>query len=37
MGRKNSGEWEGKVHEEWKIDGKISELENYITHYTHQE
>lgn len=37
MARKDSGKWEGKVHEDWKIDGKVSELENYITHYPHQE
>lgn len=33
--RKNAGLWYGKVHEEWKIDGAIYELNNYLIHYPH--
>lgn len=36
MAKKNSGKWEGKVHEQWQINGKVSELENYILHFPHQ-
>ena len=36
LARKDAGDWEGKVHEEWKIKGKIRELENPILHYPHR-
>ena len=37
--RKNSGKWEGKVHEEFRIKNselKINLLNNFINHYPHQ-
>lgn len=36
LAKKNSGNWTGKVHEKWVIDGKIGLLKNPITHYPHQ-
>jgi len=33
LGRKNSGLWEGKVHEIWKVQGEIGQLKNPILHY----
>lgn len=36
LARKKAGVWYGKVHEEWQVDGKISNLENYLIHYPHQ-
>lgn len=36
FGKKDAGQWQGKVHEEWKIKGNISELDNYLIHYPHQ-
>ncbi len=35
LGRKDSGEWVGKVHEEWKIQGPIGELQHVLIHYPH--
>lgn len=36
LARKNSGEWEGKVHEEWKIKEPKGQLESVFTHYPHK-
>lgn len=36
LAKKNSGRWIGKVHEKWKIKGKIGVLKNSIVHYPHQ-
>ena len=36
LARKDSGRWVGKVHEEWKIEGKVGRLKNEIIHYPHQ-
>lgn len=33
--RKNSGIWERKVHEIWKISGKTGQLKNPIDHFPH--
>jgi glycosyltransferase involved in cell wall biosynthesis len=33
--RKNSGKWEGRVHEEFKISGKTLLLNSFINHYPH--
>ena len=35
LARKNKGNWEGRVHEEWKIKGKIGKLKNHLDHYPH--
>ena len=35
LARKNKGKWEGKVHEEWKIEGRIDTLKNHLDHYPH--
>ncbi len=34
--QKHRGKWEGAVHEEWKVKGKIGKLNNNIVHYPHQ-
>lgn len=37
--RKNSGQWQGKVHETFKISNlkfKTQKLKNYLNHYPHQ-
>lgn len=36
LAKKDAGEWEGAVHEEWKIKGKVGELESPLLHYPHQ-
>ena len=36
LAEKGKGEWEGKVHEKWKIKGPIDELRNPLLHYPHQ-
>jgi glycosyltransferase involved in cell wall biosynthesis len=35
LARKNAGHWEGKVHEVWRINGKIGQLNNELLHYPH--
>jgi glycosyltransferase involved in cell wall biosynthesis len=34
LGRKNAGSWNRKVHEVWKINGKVGQLENPLVHNT---
>jgi len=36
LAKRNAGEWVGKVHEEWIVDGNVSELENFIIHFPHK-
>ncbi len=36
LGRKNSGQWVGKVHERWDIKGNIGILKNPLYHYPHK-
>lgn len=36
LARKKAGIWYGKVHEQWQVDGKVSELEHSLIHYPHQ-
>lgn len=36
LAKKDSGKWEGKVHEEWKIEGEVGYLKNTILHYPHK-
>ena len=36
LARKDAGAWYGKVHEVWKVKGKIGELKNPLMHYPHQ-
>lgn len=36
LAKKNKGNWVGKVHEVWIIEGSVGELQNYIMHYPHQ-
>lgn len=36
LGRRSYGSWIGDVHEEWMIDGRVSQLENHLIHYPHQ-
>lgn len=35
LARKNAGQWIGQVHEVWKINGAVGELNNPILHYPH--
>lgn len=34
LGKRNTGKWARKVHETWKINGRIGILKNYIIHDT---
>jgi glycosyltransferase involved in cell wall biosynthesis len=34
--RKGTGQWEGKVHEVWKSEGKVGQLKNPLKHYPHE-
>lgn len=34
LAKKNAGKWERLVHEQWKIDGKVGTLKNYLIHNT---
>ena len=36
LAKRNTGLWEGHVHERWKVKGKIGELKNPLLHYPHQ-
>lgn len=36
LARKNAGKWERRVHEVWKIKGKVGELDNTLIHDTAQ-
>lgn len=36
LAQKGSGKWHGKVHEKWKVDGEISELESPLKHVPHK-
>ncbi|MBI2028546.1 MAG: glycosyltransferase family 2 protein [Candidatus Levybacteria bacterium] len=36
LGKKDFGQWEGKVHERWKIKGKVGRLNNALLHYPHK-
>ncbi len=36
LARKDAGLWKGKVHEEWKIVGRTSNLQEPLYHYPHQ-
>ncbi len=35
LAKKGAGKWEGKVHEEWKIAGKVGILNKPLLHYPH--
>lgn len=35
LGKKDKGEWKGKVHEVWDIQGKTKKLKNPILHFPH--
>ena len=34
--KKDSGKWEGRVHEAWKTKGVLGQLKNPLLHYPHQ-
>ncbi len=36
LAKKNCGNWEGCVHEQWKIFGEVGDLKNHIIHAPHQ-
>jgi glycosyltransferase involved in cell wall biosynthesis len=36
LARRNAGQWEGKVHEVWKVRGKVSHLKNGLDHFPHR-
>ena len=35
LAKKDSGKWLNRIHEEWRVEGNVSELENYIIHNPH--
>jgi len=35
LAKKSTGEWIRKVHEDWRIEGKIGQLNNPLYHYPH--
>lgn len=35
LAKKDSGRWERKVHEVWKIQGEVGSLQNSLIHYPH--
>lgn len=35
LANKDAGKWEGKVHENWSIRGKVGKLKNPLNHYPH--
>lgn len=36
LAKRDSGKWERKVHEKWKVKGATGELKNPMLHYPHQ-
>lgn len=36
LARKDAGRWEGMVHEQWRVNGKVGVLNNPLLHYPHQ-
>ncbi|OGK16033.1 hypothetical protein A2690_01275 [Candidatus Roizmanbacteria bacterium RIFCSPHIGHO2_01_FULL_39_12b] len=34
--KKGTGQWKGKVHEEWETQGETARFSNFIDHYPHQ-
>ena len=34
LAKRNSGLWQGKVHEQWQVKGKIGKLKNPLLHYS---
>lgn len=36
LAKKDAGEWEGKVHEKWKVKGNIGTLKNPLIHFPHK-
>jgi len=37
LAKKNVGRWEGRIHEVWRVRGKIGKLRNPLLHCPHQE
>ncbi len=37
LGKKDKGKWSLRVHETWKIKGRVGELDNELVHYPHQD
>ncbi len=36
LAKKDTGVWQGKVHEVWKVKGKVGILQNHLTHHPHK-
>lgn len=36
LARRGAGQWVGKVHEVWDVQGQVCELKNPLLHYPHQ-
>ena len=36
LARKGCGTWEGRVHEQWIVEGETETFENHLLHYPHQ-
>lgn len=37
LAKKNAGKWVNAVHEEWKIEGRVKDLNNALHHFPHQK
>jgi len=37
LARREAGNWYGKIHEVWQIEGKVSQLDNPLLHYPHKD
>ncbi len=37
LAKKDAGKWVNAVHEVWKIEGKVKDLNNVLFHYPHQK
>ena len=35
LAKKPFGKWQGKVHEEWMVDGNTDSFDNYLLHFPH--
>ncbi len=36
LAKRNSGRWEGNIHEKWKVKGNVGILKNPLFHYPHR-
>lgn len=36
LAKRKAGQWDGRVHETWKVPGKVALLKNHLDHYPHE-